>query len=98
PHVHTAFPYTTLSDLGGPFAIRHVDLDRGEIMLERNDRYWGEPARSDLLVLRKVDKSHQVNALRSGDTHVAVLNADEDTMNMLRDRKSTRLNSSHVKN
>ncbi|KEI43277.1 ABC transporter family substrate-binding protein [Saccharopolyspora rectivirgula] len=69
---------------GGPFAIRHVDLDRGEIMLERNDRYWGEPARSDLLVLRKVDKSHQVNALRSGDTHVAVLNADEDTMNMLR--------------
>ncbi|GAA4612788.1 ABC transporter substrate-binding protein [Saccharopolyspora hordei] len=70
---------------GGPFAIRQVDLDRGEIVLERNDRYWGPPARSDRIVLRAIDKARQVEALRSGDSHLAVFGADTGTMQALRD-------------
>ncbi len=70
---------------GGPFAIRQFDLERGEIVLERNDRYWGEPAVSDRVVLRSNDRARQVESLRSGDTHVAVFSADDETMDALRD-------------
>ncbi|WP_433871457.1 ABC transporter family substrate-binding protein [Saccharopolyspora sp. CA-218241] len=69
---------------GGPFAIRQVDLDRGEIILERNDRYWGAPAASDRVVLRAADETRQVDALRSGDTHLAVIDADAATHQSLR--------------
>ncbi|RKT83342.1 ABC-type transport system, substrate-binding protein [Saccharopolyspora antimicrobica] len=70
---------------GGPFAIRQIDLDRGEIILERNDRYWGPPAQSDRIALRAIDKARQVEALRSGDSHLAVFGADTGTMQALRD-------------
>ncbi|SDZ02883.1 ABC-type transport system, substrate-binding protein [Saccharopolyspora shandongensis] len=70
---------------GGPFAIRQIDLDRGEIILERNDRYWGPPAQSDRIVLRALDRARQVEALRSGDSHLAVFGADRSTMQSLRD-------------
>lgn len=70
---------------GGPFAIRQVDLDRGEIILERNERWWGTPAVSDRIVFRAADKQGQLAALRSGDTHLAVFGADTETMNALRE-------------
>jgi ABC-type transport system substrate-binding protein len=70
---------------GGPFAIRQVDKQRGEIVLERNDRYWGPPAASDRIVLRASgDQARQVEALRSGNSHLAVFNADGATMDSLR--------------
>ena len=69
---------------GGPFAIRQVDLDRGEIALERNDRYWGPPARADRLTLRAVDTQLQVESLRSGDSQLAVFDSDKDTLDTLR--------------
>ena len=69
---------------GGPFAIRQVDRTRGEIVLERNDRYWGRPAASDRIVLRSSDQEKQVSALRSGDSHLAVFNANARTMDALR--------------
>lgn len=69
---------------GGPFAIRQVDLERGEIVLMRNERYFGPPAASDRIVLRANDQRGQVAALRSGDSEVAVFNADGATMEALR--------------
>lgn len=69
---------------GGPFAIRQVDLDRGEIILERNERYWATPAVSDRIVLRSGDRNSQVAALRSGDSHLATFGADRSTMDALR--------------
>lgn len=74
---------------GGPFAIRQVDLQRGEIILERNDRFWGKPAVSDRIVLRASDQAGQVAALRSGDLHMAVFGADRNTMGALRDLGSS---------
>ncbi|GAA4841365.1 ABC transporter family substrate-binding protein [Saccharopolyspora rosea] len=70
---------------GGPFAIRQVDLARGEITLERNERYWGPPAVSDRIVLRALDPTRQVEALRSGDSHLAVFSPDSDTLKALHD-------------
>lgn len=69
---------------GGPFAIRQVDLDRGEIILQRNERYWGRPAASDRIVLRAGDQSSHVSALRSGDSHLALFGASGETMQKLR--------------
>jgi ABC-type transport system substrate-binding protein len=61
---------------GGPFAIKQLDRDRGEITLERNDRWWDRPAALDRIVLRKADAAGMVAALRSGDDQVAMLRAD----------------------
>lgn len=68
----------------GPFAIRQVDLARGEVVLMRNERYWGPPAKTDRIVLRANDPAGEVAALRSGDTNVAAFNADGPTMDALR--------------
>jgi ABC-type transport system substrate-binding protein len=64
---------------GGPFAIKQLDRDRGEITLERNDRWWDRPAALDRIVLRKADAPGMVAALRSGDDQVALLRADGPT-------------------
>jgi ABC-type transport system substrate-binding protein len=68
---------------GGPFAITTMDPDRGEIMLERNDRYWAKPAVLNRIVLRKADSGGLISALRSGDDQVAQLTADANTMTSL---------------
>lgn len=70
---------------GGPFAFRQVDLARGEIILERNDRYWGRPPVSDRIILRAADQANQVATLRSGGSHLALFGADATTMNSLRE-------------
>ncbi|WP_244515236.1 ABC transporter family substrate-binding protein [Actinopolyspora xinjiangensis] len=69
---------------GGPFAIRAFDLDRGEVVLMRNERYWGPPAESDRIVLRAADRSENLNALRSGNVQLGMFTADASTMEALR--------------
>lgn len=69
---------------GGPFAIHQVDRGRGEITLDRNDRYWGTPAVTDRIVLRASDQPRQLAALESGASNLAVFTADADTMDRLR--------------
>ncbi|WP_347567585.1 ABC transporter family substrate-binding protein [Actinopolyspora sp. BKK1] len=70
---------------GGPFAIRRFDLDRGEVVLMRNERFWGKPAKSDRIVLRAADRSANLNALRSGKVQMGMFTADGRTMDALRD-------------
>ena len=36
--------------------VKTLDNDRGEVVLERNDRYWGEPATLDRIVLRRAEQ------------------------------------------
>ncbi|MCP2255752.1 ABC-type transport system, substrate-binding protein [Prauserella aidingensis] len=62
---------------GGPFAITTVDSARGEIVLERNERYWEEPAAVDRVVLRRTDPSALAGALGSGTDQLAVVGTDE---------------------
>lgn len=57
---------------GGPFAIKSIDTARGEILLERNERYWEKPAAVDQLVLRQSDQQGIAAALRNGNNQFAL--------------------------
>ncbi len=57
---------------GGPFAMTSVDRSRGEIVLERNDRYWDTPARVDRIRLRQGSEAALVEALRTGGAQGAL--------------------------
>lgn len=63
----------TFPTSGGPFTFRGLDRDRGEIVLERNDRYWEQPPTLDRIVLRRADDAGVVEALRAGHDQLALL-------------------------
>lgn len=60
---------------GGPFSIKVLDQARGEIILERNERYWAKPAAVDQLVLRRSDRTDMVSSLRSGSDQFTLTRA-----------------------
>ncbi len=56
---------------GGHFHIKSVDRGRDEILLERNDRFWGTPATPDQILMRRGGSNAQLtDSVRSGDTQV----------------------------
>ncbi|WP_199432490.1 ABC transporter family substrate-binding protein [Qaidamihabitans albus] len=61
---------------GGPFSIKTLDNARGEIVLERNERYWEKPAAVDRIVLRRSDQQGMAAALRSGHDQFALASTD----------------------
>ncbi|HVV10926.1 ABC transporter family substrate-binding protein [Amycolatopsis sp.] len=61
---------------GGPFSIKQLDNARGEIILERNERYWDKPAAVDQIVLRRSDQAGLATALRSGNDQFAMSRTD----------------------
>lgn len=63
---------------GGPYSLRLLDRDRGEIVLERNDRYWADPVALDRVVLRRTDVPGLVSGLRTGHTQLALTPVDAD--------------------
>jgi ABC-type transport system substrate-binding protein len=68
---------------GGPFSIKTVDKDRGEIILERNERYWEKPAAVDRLILRRTDQAGMANALRGGTDQFAMARTDAGGLRQL---------------
>lgn len=70
---------------GGPFGIKTIDIARGEIVLERNERYWEKPAAVDRLVLQRADGPGMVSALRSGSAQFALGSVNGDTRKLLAD-------------
>lgn len=69
---------------GGPFAIKSIDTARGEILLERNERYWEKPAAVDQLVLRRSDQQGIAAALRNGNNQFALSRTDAAGLEALR--------------
>ncbi len=67
---------------GGPFSIKTLDKGRGEIILERNERYWEKPAAVDRLVLRSADQAGMAAALRSGNDQFAIARTDATGLNL----------------
>ncbi|HET9138616.1 ABC transporter family substrate-binding protein [Actinophytocola sp.] len=61
---------------GGPFAIKTLDRVRGEVVLERNDRYWEQPPPLDRIILRRADEQGVVDALRAGHDQLALMRTD----------------------
>ncbi|MDN5749043.1 MAG: ABC transporter substrate-binding protein, partial [Pseudonocardia sp.] len=61
---------------GGPFQISSVDVNRGAVVLTRNDTYWSTPTRLDTLVFRRLDDAAMAAGLGVGDVDVALPEAD----------------------
>ena len=57
---------------GGPFAMTSMDRSRGEMVLERNDRYWDIPAQVDRIRFRQGSQAALVEALRTGGAQGAL--------------------------
>ncbi|WP_007024347.1 ABC transporter family substrate-binding protein [Saccharomonospora iraqiensis] len=70
---------------GGPFAIKTIDAARGEIVLERNERYWEKPAAVDRLVLHRSEAQDMIGALRTGHDQFVLTDAGADTRGLLAD-------------
>lgn len=57
---------------GGQFRVENIDPQRDEILLARNDRYWGAPAKPDQVLFRRGgDSAALADSIRNGDTQVA---------------------------
>jgi ABC-type transport system substrate-binding protein len=57
---------------GGQFRVENIDPQRDEILLARNDRYWGAPAKPDLILFRRAGAPAALaDSVRNGDTQVA---------------------------
>ncbi|CAN7569700.1 ABC transporter substrate-binding protein [Mycolicibacterium frederiksbergense] len=57
---------------GGQFRVDNIDPQRDEILLARNDRYWGEPAKPDQILFRRAGSPAALaDSIRNGDTQVA---------------------------
>lgn len=70
---------------GGPFSIKSADTARGEILLERNERYWAKPAAVDQLVLRRSDQNGLAEALRNANNQFALTSTDAAGLRALED-------------
>ncbi|WP_245614114.1 ABC transporter family substrate-binding protein [Actinokineospora inagensis] len=65
---------------GGPFSIKNIDRDRGEVVLERNDRYWSTPVPLDRVILRRGDAASIASAVHTGHDQLAVTAPDSKGM------------------
>jgi ABC-type transport system substrate-binding protein len=75
-----SFPATA-----GPFDIKSVDAQGGDIVLERGDRYWGKPSVLDQIVLRKSAAQDAVDALRTGADQASLTQVDSAGLGLLHD-------------
>lgn len=57
---------------GGQFRVESIDPQRDEILLARNDRFWGPPATPDEILFRRAGADAALaDSIRNGDTQVA---------------------------
>ena len=57
---------------GGQFRVDGIDPQRDEILLARNDRFWGQPAVPDQILFRRAGTPAALaDSIRNGDTQVA---------------------------
>ena len=62
----------TMPVTGSQFRVDSIDPQRDEILLARNDRYWGPPAAPDQILFRRGGAvAALADSIRNGDTQVA---------------------------
>ncbi len=62
----------TMPVTAGPFRVESIDPQRDEILLARNDRFWGLPAGPDQILFRRAGSPAALaDSIRNGDTQVA---------------------------
>lgn len=69
---------------GGQFRVESIDPQRDEILLARNDRFWGTPAKPDLVLFRRGGAPAALaDSIRNGDTQVAQVHGGAATFAQL---------------
>ncbi|MER6033563.1 ABC transporter family substrate-binding protein [Streptomyces sp. NPDC001835] len=64
-----------LNVTAGPFKVEKVDTAEKDVVLTRNPRWWGSPAKLNELVLHAVDRDKRVSALADGTVQIADIDA-----------------------
>jgi len=70
---------------GGPFAIDSVDLGIGQMVLARNDRYWGTPPQAEQIVLRQAADQGTLGQAARTSSGALVSVADTETNRLVLD-------------
>ncbi|MFI9390793.1 ABC transporter family substrate-binding protein [Streptomyces bauhiniae] len=60
-----------LKTTAGPFKVDKVDTAAKDVVLTRNPRWWGQPAKLDKIVLHTVPRDERATALADGKVDVA---------------------------
>ncbi|MEW1694558.1 ABC transporter family substrate-binding protein [Streptomyces sp. NPDC091278] len=83
---------TTLKATAGPFLLKSVDRQSGDVTLVRNPRWWGQTAKLDSLVLKAVPRADRTQALADGTLDLAEIDrATADRISLaLRDARAGR--------
>ncbi|MEU9153723.1 ABC transporter family substrate-binding protein [Streptomyces sp. NPDC048417] len=66
-----------LAVTAGPFKVDKVDTAKKDVVLTRNPRWWGRPAKLDEIDLHAVDREKRAGALAAGTVDVADIDASE---------------------
>ncbi|MFF4896951.1 ABC transporter family substrate-binding protein [Streptomyces sp. NPDC001068] len=66
-----------LAVTAGPFKVDRVDTAKKDVVLTRNPRWWGRPAKLDEIDLHAVDRDKRASALADGTVDVADIDASE---------------------
>ncbi|MFD8676499.1 ABC transporter family substrate-binding protein [Streptomyces seoulensis] len=64
-----------LKTTAGPFRVDKVDTAGKDVVLTRNPRWWGQPAKLDEIVLHTVPRDERATALADGKVDVADVDA-----------------------
>ncbi|MGW7239971.1 ABC transporter family substrate-binding protein [Streptomyces sp. NPDC054804] len=66
-----------LAVTAGPFKVDKVDTAKKDVVLTRNPRWWGRPAKLDEIDLQAVDREKRATSLAAGTVDVADIDASE---------------------
>ncbi|EFV14583.2 ABC transporter family substrate-binding protein [Segniliparus rugosus] len=69
---------------GGSFRVEHMDRNKEEVELVRNDRYWDSPAWADKILLRRMGSGTQLAAaLRSKEAQLVLVHGSASVLAQL---------------
>ncbi|WP_372489438.1 ABC transporter family substrate-binding protein [Candidatus Mycolicibacterium alkanivorans] len=85
---------------GGQFRVDNIDPQRDEILLARNDRFWGPPAHPDQILFRRAGAPAALaDSIRNGDTQVAQVHGGAAAfaqLSAIPDVRTNRINTPRV--
>jgi ABC-type transport system substrate-binding protein len=85
---------------GGQFRVDNIDPQRDEILLARNDRFWGPPAHPDQILFRRAGAPAVLaDSIRNGDTQVAQVHGGAAAfaqLSAIPDVRTNRINTPRV--
>ncbi|MYW16000.1 ABC transporter family substrate-binding protein [Streptomyces sp. SID2955] len=79
-----------LAVTAGPFTVQKVDTAKKDVVLARNTRWWGKPAKLDEIVLHAVPRDKRAAALADGSADLAeIASSDVQRIGLANREKGT---------